>query len=81
MASLITNRRIPLNIRDSVYESCVKTVMLYGTETWALTGKLEDIFKICDSRMLRYMARVKWQDRISGEEVAKRCGLKMIHEK
>jgi len=27
MASLITNRRIPLKIRGSVYESCVRSVM------------------------------------------------------
>jgi len=52
--------------------------MLYGAETWALTGKLEDILKSCNSRMLRHMARVIWQDRISSEEVAKRSGLKMI---
>jgi len=45
MASLITIRSIPLKIRDSVYKSCVRSVMLYGAETWALTGKLEDILK------------------------------------
>jgi len=46
--------------------------MLYGAETWALTGKLEDIVKSCDTGMLRSMAKVRWQDRISSEEVAKR---------
>jgi len=75
MVSLITNRSIPLKVRGSVYESCIRSVMLYGAETLALTGKLEDILTSCDSRMLRYMARVRWQDRISSEEVAKRCGL------
>ena len=81
MASLIKNKSIPLMIRGSVYESCVRSVMLYGAETWALTRKLEDILKSCDRRMLRYMAGVRWQDRISSEEVAKRCGLKEIQEK
>jgi len=52
IASLITNRNIPLRIRGSVYESYVKSVMLYGAETCALTGTLEDILKSCDSRML-----------------------------
>jgi len=33
MASLITNRSIPLKIRGSVYVSCVRSVMLYGAET------------------------------------------------
>jgi len=80
MVSLITNRSIPLKVSGSVYESCVRSVMLYGAETWALTGKLEVILKSCDSRMLRYMAGVRWQDRISSEEVAKRCGWKMIQD-
>jgi len=49
MASLITNRSIPLKIRGNVYESCVRSVMLYGAETWALTRKLKDILKSCDA--------------------------------
>jgi len=55
--------------------------MLYGAETWAQTGKLEDILKRCDRRTLRYMARVRWQDRISSEELAMRCVLKMKQDK
>jgi len=57
-----------------------RSVMLCGTETWALTGKLEEILKSCDSRMLRYMARVR-QGRIFSEEVVKKCDLKMIQDK
>jgi len=56
VASLITNRSISLKVRGSVYEIYVRSVMLYGAEKWALTGKLEDVLKSCDSRMLRYMA-------------------------
>jgi len=63
MASLITNRTISFKIRGSVYESSVRSVMLYGAKTWALTGKLEDILKSCYSRMLRYTVGVRWQDR------------------
>jgi len=39
------------------------------------------MLKNCDRRMLRCMPRVRRQDRISSEEVAKRCGLKMIQDK
>jgi len=56
MVSLITNISIPLKVRGSIYDSCVRSVMLYGAETWALTGILEEILNSCDSRMLRYMA-------------------------
>jgi len=43
--------------------------------------ELEDILKRCDRRMLIYMAKVIWQDRISSEEVVKSFGLKLIQNK
>ena len=46
-----------------------------------MTKKDEDIMRKCDRRMLRYMARKKWQDGVSSEEVAKRCGLGDILER
>ena len=56
--------------------------MLYGSETWVTTKMDEDIIRKCDRRMMRrYMARVKWQDGGSSEEVAKRCGLGDILER
>ena len=48
---------------------------------WALTQKDEDIMRKCDRRMLRYMTGVKWQDGISSEEVAERCGVEDIQER
>ena len=81
MASLLKNKHIPLKIRGSVYESCVRSVMLYGAETWEMTGRVEDILKHCDRRMLRYMAGVSWKDKINSEEVCRRCGLTDIQVK
>ena len=43
MAALLTDKRTPLSIRGSAYESCIRSVMLYGSETWAMTMKDEDI--------------------------------------
>jgi len=55
--------------------------MLYGSETWEVTKKDEDIIRKWDRRMMKYMAKVKWQNGVSSEEVAKRCGLGDILEK
>ena len=75
---MLTDKRKLLRVLGSIYESCIRSVMLYGSETWAMTKKDEDIRK-CDRRMMRYMAGVKWQDAVSSE-VAKRCGLGDILE-
>ena len=58
IASLLVNRDIPLHHHGKVYEACIRSVMLYGGETWALTARLEAILLSCDRRMLRYMVGV-----------------------
>ena len=81
IASLLLRKFVPLKVRASIYEACVRSVMLYGSETWALTEKEMGIIRSSDMRMLRYMASVRWEDRVSNEEVAGRCGLEMICRK
>ena len=75
LSNLLTNRGIPLRHRAKVYAACIRSVMLYGSETWALTKKLEEVILRSDRRMLRYMAGVSLQDRVASEEILRRCGL------
>ena len=37
MASLLTDKRIMQRTQESVYEGCIRSVMLFGSETWAMT--------------------------------------------
>ena len=36
VSSLAVNCRIDLKTRGRIYEACVRSALLYGTETWAL---------------------------------------------
>ena len=38
ISSLLVNRAIPLPQHGKVYETCIRSVMLYGGETWHLPG-------------------------------------------
>ncbi len=67
MARLLTNKAIPLGTRVRVYEVCDRSVMLYGAEIWVMTERLENILKSSDSRMLRYITGIKWEEGISYE--------------
>ena len=51
--------------------------MLYGAETWATTKAIEKKICSCDQRMLRHMAHVPWEDRVTTKKV-RRCGVKDI---
>ena len=53
---------IPAEERAKVYCTCVRSGLLYGVETWALT---EGLLASCDHKMLRSMSRGRLQDRIN----------------
>ncbi len=57
----------------------MRSVLLYGAETWAMTKQLEALLIQCDERMLRHLMRIRWQDGISNEEVV-RSGLEGLEE-
>ena len=52
IASLLVNRKIPLECRTKIYGACIRPVILYGVESWALTKKLKELIYRCDCRML-----------------------------
>ena len=78
---MLVNHSIPLEERVKVYSVCVRPALLYAVETWALTESLEGLLVSCDHRMLRYMSRVRWKNRITNEEVRKRCGVENLEHR
>ena len=59
----------------------MRPALLYAVETWALTERLERFLVSCDYRSLRYMSRVRWQDKITNEEVRRKFGVKNLEHR
>ncbi len=55
LASLLVNQNIALGSRAQVYRACVRSVLLYGAETWAMMKQLEALLIRCGVRMLSYL--------------------------
>ena len=53
ISGLLNNKNIPLKSRVAVYGSCIRSVMLYGTETWSITKRQEQALVSCDRRLQR----------------------------
>ena len=45
---LLLNKGILLAQRGMVFDACIRSVMLYGEEMWALTKRLEGVLVGCD---------------------------------
>ncbi len=59
LASLLVNQNIPLGSRTQVYRACVRSVLLYGAQTWAMMKQLEALLIQCEVRMLRYFMAIR----------------------
>ena len=63
---------IKLSTKGRVYSAAVRSVLLYGSETWPL--RAEDVRRpsVFDHRCLRSIGKICWEHRISNTEVRRR---------
>ena len=72
--SLWKDRNVTYRVKIRVMQTCVLSVLLYGLEAAPL--RKVDIMKLeaVQSKILRKIARVKWNDYVTNEEVRRRLG-------
>ena len=59
LLSLLTNQEIPLKSRGKVYSSCIPSVILYGSECWALTTVDAQRLQRNERAMIHWICKVK----------------------
>ncbi len=57
-------------VKKRMYESCVRSAMLYARETWAVTQAGELSLERAENRMLRRMCGWARLEGVSNEDVA-----------
>ena len=75
---LLTSRTFSHKVKGRLYTACVRSAMLYGSETWPL--KQEDLSRVIrtDMQMIRWMCNVSLSDRKSSEELRNRLHIPNI---
>ena len=73
---LLTNQAIPLKSRDKVYNSCIHSVMLCGSECWALTSTGVQRLQRNEHAMIHWICKVKIKDKISSDSLLNKVCLK-----
>ena len=66
---LLRGRRFSLRMKRMFYRSCVKSAMLYGSETWCLRESEMAILRRSERGMMRSMCGLKLVDRKKMEEM------------
>lgn len=63
------NKNITRKTKLRLFNSNVKTVLLYGSETWRHTKALDDKLQIFINTCLRQILHIRWPDRISNQDL------------
>ena len=76
---LLASRSLPLLTKGKVYQSCVHSVMLYGSETWPV--KEDDVKRLerNENRMIRWICGVSLHHKVSSfdlRNILKLCSLR-----
>ena len=73
---LLNSKRFSLRMKETVYRSCVRSAMLYGSETWCLTLRESEVAMLRTERaMVRAMCGAKLRERRT-EDQMEMLGLK-----
>ena len=75
---ILTNKHLSLLMRGKVFEACVRSAMLHGSETWAPTAPDMQRLQRADRAMVRWICRVKLSDRTPTMELYALLGLEDI---
>ena len=80
LSGVLTNKKVALRLKGRVYAACVRSAMLYGSETWAANTEQVARLSRAEMRMVRYMCGVSLRDRKTNAELRKSLGIKDIDE-
>ena len=68
------NKKLTTRTKAQVYQACVLSTLLYGSETWTLYAKQTNRLHAFHMRCLRRLLGVTWKDHITNEDVLERTG-------
>ena len=78
--TILAARQASLKLKGNIYRTCVQSVLVYGSETWAM--KAEDMHRLVSTErmLIRRMCGVKLSDRQANAELLSRLDLESISE-
>jgi len=75
LVPLLTNKDVSLTMRGRLYTSCVRSSMLYGSETWPVRKENMVALQRAEMRMVRWMCGVELKDRLPNKELREGLGI------
>lgn len=80
MRNIWRSKKIGLSTKCKVFNACVKSVLLYGSETWFITNSIKRKLQAFVNRCLRNIIGIWWPKKITNRELWNKTGQRSINE-
>jgi len=78
LCPILTLRGASLKAKGRIYSACVRSVMIYGSETWPMKVEDKQRLERTENMMVRWMCGASVRDRIRTEELRGRLAIEGI---
>jgi hypothetical protein len=75
---ILTHKGTSLKLKGKIYESCVRSCMIYGSETWPMKADHEARLERTEMRMVRWVCGVSLKERIASTVLREKIGIDAI---
>ena len=73
---ILTSTAYSMKLKKDIMDACILPLLLYGAQTWALTGRERKMLQTCQRKMEREILGVRLQARIRNEDLRKMSNIK-----
>ena len=74
-----TNPKLTVKMKMAVYNACILSTLLYGSETWTTYTHQEKRLNTFHLRSLRCILGISWQDKVTNTNVLSHAGLPTMY--
>jgi len=77
----LCDRRMPVAVKEKVYRTMVRPVLIYGSETWTSKRREEERLERTEMRMLRWILGFTLRDKKRNDDIRRILGVVCIMDK
>ena len=74
----MTSKYLALTTKGRLYDACVRSAMLHGSEIWATRKTDLDQLNMCDRAIMRWLCRVGPRDKSQTEQLCAKLGVAVL---
>ena len=80
LKAIWNNANFSVHTKLKIYKTIVRTILIYGHESWYSTVKSDNKFLAFENKALRRILGIKWWQRVSNERLREITGLQPVDE-